>query len=278
MANTLLDSIKQRLAAPGQQASPTAAPAGIDNQQTVQSLLRARSGKEVAPSSGPRASAVGEQMANFQTGLGMQQLQQEGKLQAQQLAGQEAAMETDTELQGKAMDEKRLDVQQDFNQRMESFVNEYSRGNKQLDLQKDAAKAEQAGFVMRLGRDGYINNLQNEGKRARLDNGLKFQEELNRSIFAEEQDLFNNDINFRSAMNKSNREFIQDMAGMDIDFALSVAAAENRAANQQMIYSGASTMISAGAQAAGSAGAASSGSPSGAGIDASNVPPGSMEA
>ena len=108
----------------------------------------------------------------------------------------------------------------------------------QLDIKKNQAKLEQAGFLMRLSDDKYTTNLQMNGRRDRLDSEAGFKEALLRTTFADELDLFNNDLEFRALMRADDRAFQERLAKMNIDMAIKLASAENQAAGATQMWTG----------------------------------------
>jgi hypothetical protein len=248
MANTLLDTIKQNLQAPSS-GTPNAAPLGINQTAQTQQLLQAKSGRAVADTGQPRISNIGEQLANRQAQLGQQQLQQQGQTAAANVQQEEEYRQAQESTQTAALDEQSLEQMDQYTRQNEAILDEYSQGQRQLDLNKDKAKLEQVGFMARLSNQQYIDNLQREGARARLDNDTNFRENLARSVFDDEQDMFKDDLTFRSMINADNRSFADQLQNIDVDYALKMAEAENQAANQRMMWTGVGNVTSGGIQA-----------------------------
>jgi hypothetical protein len=117
-----------------------------------------------------------------------------------------------------------------------------------LDLNKKKAQTEQLGFIARLSDDAYVNNLQREGRKSRLQNKLKFQEELQKSIFDDERELFESDISFRQAMKKDSREFSEMMAQQGLDWKQALSVAEMKSQGNQQTWTGAGQVAQAGIQ------------------------------
>jgi hypothetical protein len=196
-------------------------------------------------------SNVGEQLANQQTQLQLQQVaqaeqqgQQQVQQQAEQVVKEEQLVQRDmTEQSARFMDQLMNDQL--------GVLQQFSKGEKQLNLKKDKARLEQIGFTLRLNNDKYINKLQEEGFRARLDNEAVFEEELARSIFAEELDLFRDNLDFRAMMGASDRDFQEQVASMDLNSAIELANASAQSAASQQMWSGIGTMVSGGVGAYG---------------------------
>ena len=244
---SLMDQIKQNMQ--GQQA-PTARPdaATANPLQQLQALSRAKTGKAVQDT-GPQASSLMQQVQAQTAQDQSRQLGQQGQQQALNFAQAEAAQEQEVAQKKELLSEQLIDAQADFNRRAADLYQDFARKGEQLDFQKDKAKAEQLGFSLRLSNDQYINRLQNQAAKARLDNAVNFREELTRAIFAEEQDLFEDSLEFRRLMNADDRAFMDRMAEFDLSMALDLAKSQNEAAANSMIWQGAGTVASAGARA-----------------------------
>lgn len=243
MATNLLDTIKQNLQSTNQQA-PQASE--LNQTSLIQGLQQAKSGKAVGPAAAPAISNIQEQVANNQALVASQQMAQAGQMAAQQIQQQQAEQQQQALQQAKRLDQQTVEMMDKFTQQQDALLNDYQKGIKQLDLNKDKSKMEQIGFNIRLGNQKYIDNLQQEGARSRLDNQLTFNEELAKTIFNEESDLFNSDLQFRGMINADGRQFADEMSNIDIDFALRMAEAENAAANQRAMWQGIGSLISGG--------------------------------
>lgn len=242
---TLLDIVNKKAQVNPQQANPL----GPSQTSQLQQLSQATSGKAGGTQSAPRISNVGEQLANQQT-----------QLQLQQVGQQEQQAQVQTEQTARQVVQEDQFAQKEFTEQtarfMDGLMNEqlgvlqaFSRGEKQLNLKKDKARLEQVGFTLRLNNDKYINKLQEEGFRARLDNDAQFEDELARSIFADELDLFRDNLEFRAAMGADDRQFTEMMAGMDLNSALELANAQSQAAAAQQMWSGIGGVVSGGVAA-----------------------------
>ena len=244
---TLLDIVNKRQSS----LSPVTQPLGPSQTSQLQQLSQATSGRAPTQSTGPRMSNVGEQLANQQTQLQLQQVaqaeqqgQQQVQQQAEQVVKEEQLVQRDmTEQSARFMDQLMNDQL--------GVLQQFSKGEKQLNLKKDKARLEQIGFTLRLNNDKYINKLQEEGFRARLDNEAVFEEELARSIFAEELDLFRDNLDFRAMMGASDRDFQEQVASMDLNSAIELANASAQSAASQQMWSGIGTMVSGGVGAYG---------------------------
>lgn len=232
-------------------AAPTAAPQASEQNLTgqTQKLLQAKSGKAVAPGSTPRISNVGEQVANLQTAVAQGQLAQQAAIANQQLTQQvqeQQAKITQAQNEQSFAEQK---VEEDFTRNEEAIMDQYLQGQKQLDLKKDGSKFEQIGFKLRLQNDQYVDNLKRAAAKSQLDNDVRFKEELAKSMFADEMDLFNDNLDFRAAMFADKQEFAESMANMDMDYAIGLADYASKEAAAQQKFSGFSNIVAGGTNA-----------------------------
>jgi len=195
----------------------------------------------------PQMSSLSERLASLQTLNQAKDVTQQAQLQGVSLDQQHQQMQQDFSQASTQLNEQQVSANEQFNQQLKGMMFEQTNQLKSLDLSKDKARMEQMGFMLRLGNTQYTDQLQLEGKKARLDNSVSFNENLQRSIFSEEMDLFSNSLEFRNYMYADARDAQKQLADLDIDFAMQVAMADNKAASSQMMWSGIGNMVSAGA-------------------------------
>ena len=242
---SLYDTIKQGL----QQV--TAQPAPMTD-QTVQAsrLLRAKSGKAV---SGPEVSRVpvGEQAAVQQTQLGLEQLRPQAALQAQQVGtAEQAQQEAAGREERQIAQSRRIDTVQNRIQ-TERLLNDLARDKQSLNLDKDRARLEQAGAYLALQDQQYVDRLQDEGRRARLDDKATFKEELQKSIFGDNTDLLQTQLGNRSILDANDREFRRALKNIDLATAAALVRNEIATSNEQAKWEGIGNIIGAGVQGVG---------------------------
>lgn len=241
--NSLFQSLNASL---GQAAQPQGVQGG--QTQQLQKLSAAASGKALG-AGGPRLDNTEERQQLSQASLAQKALQGQASLDQAQLQQQQSQQQQEYQQQGQQLSEKALNVKQQFQEQAQGIINDYSRSGQQLDMQKDAARMEQLGFTMRLSNEKYVDQLQAEGARARLDNSTVFNEALQQSIFSDSTDLLNRDLTFKSALGADQRTFEKSMSDMDIGQAILISQISATAANQQTFWSGVSGVVSGGAQA-----------------------------
>lgn len=224
-------------------------PAPTQTQQVQQLLTTKATGRATGPGAAPKATNIQEQVALSQARLQQQELQQAGKEAATQLGMQEQEATQQYEQSVADLDEKRISIQEQYQRQVEAVFRDLSRGTRELDFQKDAARAEQLGFQLRLSNDKYVNDLKREGARSRLTSEIAFKEALTLSIFAEEEKLYRSSLAFKSMIDAEDRSFNEKLAQMDMDLAQELAAAETDAMQTAAMYSGVAEMAKGGIQA-----------------------------
>lgn len=217
----LIDKIQQNL------ATATAAPvATTDQTARARSLLAAKSGKNIGVADMAPASAIAEGAANDQTKQKLEELKPAGQMAAagvgqavQQLDAQETGARADLALRQQQM-------QQSNSLRKQQLLADLGRARGSLDLDRDKAKLEQLAFTMRLSDKQYLDKLEAEGAKKRLDSDLGFKEELQKSIFGSNTDLMKESLGNKDVLAADNREFAQALASIDINAALQMASNE----------------------------------------------------
>lgn len=221
MAN-LLETIKQnRDQLAGQQAPMT------DETQKTQTLLRAKSGRAASGGEAP-ASSLQEQVANSATtgqlqGIGSQvQLQQKADETA--AAGQQQAAQT---ARNEIDQAKRFNTIQN-NMKANSILNDLSRDRGALDLDKERGRLEQATFILAMQDKQYTDQLQDIGRRNRLDDQTVFKNEMARIAFQDNLDLLKTKLGNQDVISASDRDFKKAMSDLSIEDAVQIASTEGK--------------------------------------------------
>lgn len=212
MAN-LLDAIRGNNQALTQKQGMT------DETSKLSTLLRAKSGK-ASGGADVAQSNLGEQQAVAQTNQTMQN--QVAPQAAAQLAGAEQVqMNQQTQQAGQ---EQQIAQSRKFDTiqsrlKTDEILQNLERGNKELDARQQAANMEQLGQNLRLSNTQYIDNLQREGDRSRLNSAQGYQEELARTMFGESQVMLEKNLANKSILSANDRDFERSMAVMGLDTA-----------------------------------------------------------
>lgn len=214
--------------------------------EAVQNLMQAKSGKAIDETGGPRATNIQEQVQNKLAETQTKEVAQQANLQAQQRGQEQRAVEQQFAQQKTQLREEEISTQETYQRQVEAALNDYQRGLKTLDVNKQAAKVEQLGFQLRLSNQNYIMQLKTEAARDKITSEAAFREALQRTVFADEIDLLGTDLDFRMLLKADDAKFLKELASIDIDTAMAIAASEAKAANTQAIVSGTTKVIEAG--------------------------------
>lgn len=240
MAN-LLDALNQ--------AAPAQSPGLTGETQKLAGMLRAKSGKAgVAP--GLAMSSQAEKAAVAQTGQDMAQVQRAQTLQQTGQQQQAAAQEQQTGQQLKSVEMQRQQNQVQTQLRVNQTLQDLEQGRGKMDMARYKAGLEQVGQDLRLQNRQYVDNLQREGSRARLDNELQFKEQLARSVFDDNQNLLTKNMKNKSILNANDREFAQAMARMGASDAYAMFRSEMKGSKEAAKYGALSSLITTGIGAA----------------------------
>lgn len=244
MAN-LLETIRQN-------SNLLQKPAGVTGEtQKLSSLLRAKQGKagtdpEVAQSNIQEQAAVANTNAQLRNQVAPQLALQNAQVsQAVRGTEQQANIQQQEIAQSRRANELENRIKTD-----ELLQNaEQARGN--LDLERDRATAEQISHNLRLQNKQYTDNLQREGARARLDDSLRFKEELTRSALADNEALARDSKIQQAMLNDSDRQFDKRLAQMGVDESWAIVRSDMRAAKEEAKWGAIGALGGAGIQAAG---------------------------
>lgn len=232
---SILDYIKNKETAPQ-----------LGQTQAIQRLATAKTGKAVE---GPRLSSQQEKLAQAQAIPALEEQQEREEMAFRGLEEQSFEIKQQAEQNAARMTQQALSVSQQMQQEAANLINNFQKDTTQLELAKNKARIEQLGFNLRLSDQQYIDKLKAAGRKARLDNEIRFQEALTRTIFEDEMELFNNDLQFRSLLNANEREFEKELANIDIETALKLAATDAETQSSRMMWSGIAQMGAAGIEA-----------------------------
>ena len=226
--------------------------------ERIKELQAATAGRElVGGEGGPAQGSLAETVA----AAAAQQQQKEDILQGQVAAAglEQQAKEQEQQFQQRTamLDEQALNSRQQMLNKTQEILQDFSQRRDELNFREDSARVQYAMTSMRMSNDDYLDRLEAEAARSRLDDQTAFDWELTQSIFKEEFEMFKNDLSFRAAMNAEEREFKEYLAEIDINQAIQLAAlkteASETAAQYQAYGNIASGTIRAGAAYAGQA-------------------------
>src|SRR4029077_4954810 len=131
----------------------------------------------------------------------------------QQAAAQQQQQNIQTQ---QVAQQKKFDTMQNRIQ-TNQILSDLERSKGEVNVQQDQAKMEQLGFQLRLQNQAYLDNLQREGSRQRLNNDLQFKQELSATVLGDNQKLLEQQIGNKSLLDSNTRDFNKSMAQMDVN-------------------------------------------------------------
>lgn len=224
---------------------PTAA---NERTEEVRGLQRAISGKQVDTSSQAVSGNLAEKLATQQAAKQESDTQQQFQDIEQVINQRAEAIAQQFDAAQIQQLEKGLNIKQQLTQRATELLNNAGRQGQQLDVQKQRAQMEQLGFTLRMNNDKYMRDLQDAGTRSRLDNDANFREEYQRSLWSNEMELFNSDLDFQRLIQAEGREVMEILNNMEIDKMIQLGETAASQASQQAIYNSLNSFVNVGGQ------------------------------
>jgi len=231
---SLLDTIRQGLRAKEE-------PQALGTTEKIRGIRRAATGRAVSPR-GPEVTTQAERQVQADIRRGLERQREAGELAAEEMEQRREGLAQREQQAEAAARMQRAEMQSQFANQAADVLGDLSRGRRELTLETQKDKLEQAGFLASFADRQYLHNLQLEGQRRRLSSDLEFQQALKRSIFASEMELMERDIDFREIMDARGRDFQRKLADIDIDTALRIASAEAQADEITARWSGVGTI------------------------------------
>lgn len=247
MAN-LLDTIRSNNPAMQNQQGVT------DETGKLQTLLRAKSGKDTGLASAPvAASNLGEQAATAQTNNQLQnQVAPAAAIQTAQLGQQAAGQQQQTQQATQQVNQARKFDTLETKMKTNQVLSDLERNKGQVDFQAERANLEQIGQNLRLTNQQYINDLQREGNSRRLDDSNEFSQAMSETMLGANKGLLEKQLGNQGILGANDRQFRTAMANMDINTAYDMFKNDMAAQKQRALYAGAGALVTAGIGAAGS--------------------------
>lgn len=202
-----------------------------DTTSGLATLLRAKSGKAAG---GPSTalSTQQEQAALAQTVQAMQPVEAAAQTQAKAQEQQAREVEQRASQQQTEIAQSRQANQMQTQLRTDQLLQELEQGRGKMDLAKYQSNLEQVGFNLRLSNKEYVDNLQREGARARLNDKIQFEKQLSQSILASNKELLERQLGNKSILAASDREFSKRMAEMGVQNAWQILNNDIKAAKE----------------------------------------------
>jgi Arc/MetJ-type ribon-helix-helix transcriptional regulator len=135
-------------------------------------------------------------------------------------------------------------MRQNMQEQAAKLLQSHEQNRDKVSIGRYKSNSELLGFTLRLQDTEYVDKIQMEGKKARLDNSIAMKEAIQNAVFKDEIDLFQSSIYFKQLLNMDARQFQQALSTMDIDSAMKLASSQNDAANSAMLIQTGSQVLS----------------------------------
>ena len=210
---------------------------------------------------GAQAGATGTSMSAGGGAIQRNIPLEEQRIQQEAAIRQTAAGEAVTqELEAQQMQQENLRRQQEitelgqvgqaekqrFEQAGAAALRDLEMNFKSLSSREKLDKMEIAAANLRLNDEKYRYNLEDVGRRERLQTAQGFEEAMQKAIFEDEIELLRSDINFKNMLNSSDASFQKQVAEMSIDTTLAMARQESKELQTRAMRSGAISGVSKG--------------------------------
>tara|TARA_R110000868_G_scaffold79157_1_gene225399 strand:+ start:174 stop:1010 length:837 start_codon:yes stop_codon:yes gene_type:complete len=216
-----------------------------DTTSQLSTLLRAKSGKAV----GAPATAIStqqEQAAVAQAGQAMQPIQQAATLQQVEQQQQARGIEQQVGQQQAQIAQSRQANQVKTQLQTQQLLQDLEQNKGKIDANRYQASMEQLGQNLRLNNQKYVDNLQREGSRARLNDDIQFREQVAKSVLQDNKSLLEKQLGNRSILSASDREFSIAMARMGVQDAWQMFRNESNAQQSAAQWSTGASLINTG--------------------------------
>jgi len=243
---TLLEKLQQTL-------SGAAAPEQtVDETGQVRQLLAAKKGI-VGPETalGPRGLAVSEIAARAPAQQQLAQVAQSAQLQGIGLQQAAAGQEMEQRQREEELAAQKQSSRLENRIQTENLLRNLEQGKATLSEQQRQLGLEAVASSLRLQDARYVDNLQREGAKARLQDDIAFTEKLQQSILDDNLALQKLKYKNESAINASDRDFTKALAKIDITMAVAMARDNAQADIQKATIQGYASIPMVGAQAYG---------------------------
>ena len=230
----LLSTIQSSLKANTQPQGPQSQTA-----QTQTLVSTAQTGKAQSPgSTTPALSNLAEKAQAIQTQQSQNQLLTQVQQEQTKVDQKAAAQAQNFAAQTQELDTRRLGARQQWQTQLRGMLQQNQEALQSLSQQDMKSREEQMGALARLSNDKYITNLTQAAEKSRLDDDYNFSIQLAQSIFEDERELLESDLEFQSLFNMEHRDAMRQVAQMDLDQALALARAGAKAQGQAAMWSG----------------------------------------
>lgn len=195
-------------------------------------------GKAQEAPSGPAQSNIAGQMAQQQSNKEIANVQEQGRIEQDQQAGQKEAIKEEGKIQNNAI---QMQEHEDSIANMEQVSNLLQKAEfSELELEdrQDALSLESAAHKLMMEDQSYVQQIREVGRRRRLTDKLSFSEEMNEMVFGSEMSMLMDELGWKEGQGKLGRERSDELFNMNIDIAMAIAAADMEQANTAAIGQG----------------------------------------
>jgi hypothetical protein len=158
------------------------------------------------------------------------------ELQNNQLQLQADEQQQSADLQKADVDQRRNIVQQQAQNKLGELMQSFGQQRQELDLKRDRAQVDQIMTTARLANKQYVDQLEEEGRKLRLDNAADFQNQLLDTTFENNSSLIKSKIGADNVLRSTDRQYQQRLSQITVDDIMAGAAqdidVDNRAASQ----------------------------------------------
>ena len=233
-----------------QQNQQSTTGAGQSFTQQATQMQQALTGKSIAPAS-IQKSNIAEQTATDQAKTGMKQeltkaqgVQQEADLQTASIAQKDR--ENDAQYQ-----RKRYALVSDSQHKLDEIYSQITQNYSELDQKRQASALQQIEFYTNLTDQKYMDQIQVEGDKRRLDDNAQMKEALMYATFSDNISLLKQNEDFQAAFNADDRSYNLYLAGIRPEFAIGLAVQEYKNQQSAKAIEGAGVAIASSAKGIG---------------------------
>ena len=214
---SVLDNVKKGL-------GPIETPSLGSVQENLFDQASALQGKERSTSAASgRVSNLSVRRAQGKAKLQQQNLETQVQNQAGALQAQEQQQEQQIQTAARGLTVKETQVREAALQKAEEIITAFEQSKDKLSLAKREATVEQAKFLLRLNADKYTTQLEIMGNRMRLQDKVRFEEELTKAVWDYDRQTLERSLDLQSLMRMDKREFEAEMRTMEVELALELA-------------------------------------------------------
>ena len=211
--------------------------------QSFTDLLAQYRSQAQAPQETPQGQGVQSQNLNAQyTQAQAYQTARQGAAgavaQAQTDQMQQQALVMQGQEQRQQLNQQQLADKNTYAQKAQETLSQLDNNMLQLGEKDKEDKMEMAAKDIRLSNDKYRYNLEDIGRRQRLDTAIGMNEAIKKSVWAEDLGILQSNDQMQRALEADEGSFREYLANIDVGSAFSLALEEHQIAAMNSVYSG----------------------------------------